>query len=233
MSDVTIPCPHCGYRLPGTPGTYDTCQKCKKKIYWTKGRPYKTLLDAPDEPHVIKPPPSCIQPPPVPATEPEPEQSSWGGDASSFFNMVRRHEEQQEIDEAVEAKNNRLAKKERWLRFKSSTFFFFRRCWLLFQICAFLIILTIILLLPLFLLREHIPLQELSNLFHKYWKNIIAVAVLFIVLIFCVNVFVRFWKRFLYATKRTVIGDDDDWKNDDDDWNNESRYRHKKFMGKT
>ena len=72
-----------------------------------------------------------------------------------------------------------------------------------------------------FLLREHIPVHELSNLFRKYWKDIIAVAVLFIVLIFCVNVFVRFWKRFLCATKRTVIGDDEDWKN-------ETRYRHKK-----
>ena len=38
----------------------------------------------------------------------------------------------------------------------------------------------------------------------------------------------RFWERFLCATKRTVIGDDENLKNGDEDWKNETRYRHKK-----
>ena len=92
MSDVTIPCPHCGYRLLGTPGRYDTCQKCKKKIVWTKGRPYKTLTDVPNESHVINQHPTRRQHPPVPSTEYEPEQSSiMGFDGSEIFEFAQDH----------------------------------------------------------------------------------------------------------------------------------------------
>ena len=71
---------------------------------------------------------SRLQPPAVPSTKFEPEQASLGVDASSFFNMVRRHEEQQQIEEAVKASRQRRAKKKFWLRFKSSTFFFSEDC---------------------------------------------------------------------------------------------------------
>ena len=217
MSDVAIPCPHCGYRLPGTPGRYDTCQKCKNKIIWTKGRPYKNLFDVPNEHHVIKPPPTRTQAPPVPSNEYEPEQSSLGVDASSLFNFVKTHEEQQKIDEAVEARNKRLTRKERWRHFKSYTSLFIKRSskWLISGTVIFLA--TILILVSFYLAYKNLPVYAFfSDVFLKNWKNIIAIAVLFVVLVFLKG----FWKRFLCATKRTVIGDDEDWKNE--------IYRHKK-----
>ena len=123
MSDMPTRCPHCGYRLPGTPGRYDTCQKCKKKIVWTKGRPYKTLTDVPNESHVINPHPTRRQHPPVPSTEYEPyEESSFGFSGSMIFDYLlqskrelrkqkaRQAEAQQREREArAKAKNERRA----------------------------------------------------------------------------------------------------------------------------
>ena len=110
MTDVTILCPHCGYRLPGTPGRYDTCQECKKKIVWTKGRPYKNLIDVPNEPHAINAPASRRQHPAVPSTEYEPEQSSIiGFDGSEIFEFIQDHE----VEPLNQKEKEKLAKEKK------------------------------------------------------------------------------------------------------------------------